>query len=343
MAASINPQLLQTADIRAALPPHAALIVDASTDPAVIVDRELRLIYYNHSFTKLSELPVRELRKRGWQAMCHAHFRLESCAREGCIALRAFELRRSIRVDEVESARDNKKFIITAIPLIDQDGSLSYVIEKYRDVTAEHRMQENYKKLLEREVERNKILQKEVERRTEELSRANSALKQALEQVSILARTDALTGLFNRRYFDEQFELEMRRAERFNRPLSLVVLDLDRFKEVNDRHGHSTGDDVLRRFAELALRENRSTDVLARIGGEEFGLLLLGTCAEEAMIVAERLRSAQEREGLLTTVSAGIAGVSRTRTTQAELFEEADRALYRAKQNGRNRIERSDQ
>jgi diguanylate cyclase (GGDEF)-like protein/PAS domain S-box-containing protein len=321
------------------VPAHVRALVDASVDPSAVVDPDLRLLYFNQSYLSLTGLSMRQVRKQRLHEMCHKHFGLEVCETEGCVAKRAFELKRSLRVDEVECQLEGRRFIVTALPLPDDDGNITYVIETYRDVSAESRMQENYKRLLERERERSKILEEEVRRATHELSVTNARLQNALDQVSVLARTDSLTGLHNRRYFDEQFSLEMNRVVRFKRPLSLVIFDLDRFKQVNDQHGHAGGDSVLRRFAEIARRETRSTDIVSRLGGEEFGLLMAETSLDDALTVADRLRRAQEREGLITTVSGGTAMAPLHGLTADELFAAADSALYVAKGKGRNNIQ----
>jgi diguanylate cyclase (GGDEF)-like protein/PAS domain S-box-containing protein len=320
------------------LPAHIRALVDASADASAVVDSSLTLLYFNPSYLQLAGLTMRDVRKRAFQEMCHTHFGLEICSMQGCVARSAFEVKRAVRADEVASKLDDRRFIVTAIPIPDDHGKIAYVVETYRDVTAESRMQENYKRLIEREKQRNKILEEEVRRQTHELSVTNTRLQSALDQVSMLARTDALTGIHNRRYFDEQFGLEMNRVVRFKRPLSLAIFDLDRFKQVNDQHGHAGGDGVLRRFAEIAKRETRSTDILARIGGEEFGLLMLETGIEDAIAVADRLRKAQQRDGLITTVSGGVAMAPLHGLAIEEIFAAADGALYAAKARGRNNV-----
>jgi diguanylate cyclase (GGDEF)-like protein len=188
----------------------------------------------------------------------------------------------------------------------------------------------------------NEGLEKRVAERTAELGAANAELKTALAQVSELARTDALTGLSNRRYFEEVLERELARALRFFRPLGLVVLDLDHFKAVNDTSGHAAGDKVLKEFGAVLQSCSRTTDFAARIGGEEFVLLLPETPIDGAEVIAARVRKTLEFQSFATTVSAGIAACPDHGTTPGDLFEAADRALYRAKGAGRNRTERAD-
>jgi diguanylate cyclase (GGDEF)-like protein len=159
------------------------------------------------------------------------------------------------------------------------------------------------------------------------------------------AITDELTELANRRYFMETLETELRRAERFDEPLALVFADLDDFKRVNDRFGHHVGDDVLRAFADVVRKRVRAIDLGARLGGEEFAVLLLETDLVGAEALAESLRSAVESlevrvadgGAVKVTASFGVAAYPETHTAD-ELMTAADRALYRAKREGKNRV-----
>jgi diguanylate cyclase (GGDEF)-like protein/putative nucleotidyltransferase with HDIG domain len=156
------------------------------------------------------------------------------------------------------------------------------------------------------------------------------------------ARTDALTGLLNRRGFQELMEVETERALRSSRPLAIVVGDLDHFKHLNDRYGHAAGDLALRRFAEIASQASRRIDAVARIGGEEFALLLPDTEQHAAYLLAERLRRAVKEpaasgDGELPTVSFGVASFPTHAADAAALMHAADQALYAAKAMGRDR------
>jgi diguanylate cyclase (GGDEF)-like protein len=160
-------------------------------------------------------------------------------------------------------------------------------------------------------------------------------------QLARTAATDYLTGLLNRRSFDEQFLGQIDRARRSQLPLALVLLDLDHFKQVNDRHGHAAGDDALRDFADLLERELRGGDTLARIGGEEFAVVLFGVELEAACAYAERIgRKLHTRagDGPVLSLSAGVAGLGDSEDTPSTLLLAADRALYGAKRAGRCRV-----
>ena len=162
-----------------------------------------------------------------------------------------------------------------------------------------------------------------------------------IDRLADAARTDALTGLLNRRGFEERIEAELARARRSGRPVTVIVGDLDHFKSINDRFGHRVGDLTLQRFGGVADGVKRRIDDLARIGGEEFALVLPDTDEHGGFLVAERLRRAVRDDGLAddapVTVSFGVAGCPRHGTTSEQLLHCADQALYLAKQLGRDR------
>lgn len=173
------------------------------------------------------------------------------------------------------------------------------------------------------------------------------ALAEANHRIEVMSRTDALTGLANRREFDDRLEIEWLRSERGGEPLGMVMLDIDWFKAFNDAGGHPAGDECLRRVA-MAMRAtvHRPSDLVARFGGEEFVVLLPGTDAAGALGVAQQLRATIERLGLprpdarggVVTVSAGSASMRAGDSKHSgSLIEAADRAMYRAKSEGRNR------
>jgi two-component system cell cycle response regulator len=169
------------------------------------------------------------------------------------------------------------------------------------------------------------------------------------EMLERISTTDALTGLRNRRYLTDILAVEFLRARRFELPLSVVMLDLDEFKAVNDRHGHAAGDAVLGQVGDLMATRLRGSDHGGRYGGEEFLMVLGGTDAGGALVFAERLRMGIEDcdvridDGsvLRVTASLGIAELSAAHQTPGDLVAEADEALYRAKQTGRNQVMRA--
>jgi len=176
------------------------------------------------------------------------------------------------------------------------------------------------------------------------LVRQKQALTSALEQIGHLATHDELTGLVNRRRMTELMDVERQRCTRNARPLILALLDLDHFKHINDTHGHAMGDQVLQIFAVTVQNTLRSTDVLARWGGEEFVLMLYDTDPDCAGPLLDRVRQAVQAQAtsapahaLRVTVSIGLA-VGEPGETVERILERADEALYQAKARGRNRV-----
>jgi diguanylate cyclase (GGDEF)-like protein len=159
--------------------------------------------------------------------------------------------------------------------------------------------------------------------------------------------TDGLTHLFNYRFFKEFIQKEIYRSQRYQHPVSLVLLDIDFFKRLNDRHGHVGGDQILVEMARIAQANCRVTDLVCRYGGEEFAILLPETPKDQAVLYCERLRSMIEGhpfhvrqipEITHITVSVGMANYPDDSQDPADLIRRADQAMYMAKQGGRNRV-----
>lgn len=173
-----------------------------------------------------------------------------------------------------------------------------------------------------------------------------SATKAQAEMLERMVREDDLTGVASRKQFMMEFDLELKRARRYGHPLSVMMIDLDRFKEINDRHGHAVGDEALRRVARCAMALLRDSDLIGRVGGDEFAVLLPETATEEAAQVGERLRHAlasaagdgQENSAAPLTVSIGLSALAAGDPDIETLLSRADAALYRAKRDGRDRL-----
>jgi diguanylate cyclase len=174
------------------------------------------------------------------------------------------------------------------------------------------------------------------------LSNALSRQKRVLFHLS---QHDALTGLYNRGHWEQQLIQEFKNSRTFNEPTCLILLDIDHFKLVNDRFGHCTGDEVLRRVGKLIRDNLRPLDIPGRYGGEEFGVVLPESSKETAVAVAQRLRAAIEKSLISTTdqhtikitVSLGVALLNDNTQDCSQWIDNADKALYQAKQSGRNR------
>ncbi|RUQ40250.1 MAG: GGDEF domain-containing protein [Candidatus Competibacteraceae bacterium] len=211
-------------------------------------------------------------------------------------------------------------------------GTVHLRRERIRELDNIARAAEEFGAALAQISERSTALEREVYER-----------QQAQAQLQELATTDSLTGLRNRRYFMYRAAEEFERARRYRLPLALLMLDADHFKAINDRYGHPIGDQVLQALARRGQELLRDVDLFARIGGEEFAILLPQTDLAAARVVAERLRQRMastpivtDQGPLILTISLGLTGFDATVIDFDALLRRADAALYRAKQNGRN-------
>ncbi|MEE2732594.1 MAG: diguanylate cyclase [Pseudomonadota bacterium] len=222
---------------------------------------------------------------------------------------------------------------------------LSFALATRINLEREHTIAAQ-QQVLRLEKHNNQLLERRVEERTLELQEALGHLSVANEELARLTVTDPLTGAANRRHFDEVLDQEIQRAARTRQPLSLILIDIDHFKQLNDQHGHIAGDECLKRFADLLQTMiNRTSDLVARYGGEEFAIILPQTHQEAAFTVAEKVRLAVAGMGfsfkgtvIPITVSLGVVGLQpQPGMSVTDFVDAADNALYAAKHTGRNR------
>lgn len=178
-----------------------------------------------------------------------------------------------------------------------------------------------------------------------ELKQVQSSLELALTKLELLANTDQLTGVYNRRYFEDIARKEIDRCIRYQQTFSLLLIDLDHFKNINDHFGHHIGDEVLIHVTSICQRQLRSTDTLCRIGGEEFAIILPSTEASDALQIAERIRESvnqanipvdEHQTNITMSISIGVTKYKRHDMAISDTLIRADKALYRVKENGRN-------
>lgn len=184
---------------------------------------------------------------------------------------------------------------------------------------------------------------KHLNQRVQDMEKEGESLRQRLREKHEQAVHDPLTGLFNRLAYDERIAQEFARAKRYKQPLSLAVLDIDRFKRINDNYGHKAGDKALKIIADRVRGNLRETDFLARYGGEEFAIIMPETCLDDGLTAVEKLRQDVSQsqfhyqgEAVVVTVSVGLAEMHED-DDAGVLFQRADRALYKAKDSGRDR------
>jgi diguanylate cyclase (GGDEF)-like protein/PAS domain S-box-containing protein len=221
-----------------------------------------------------------------------------------------------------------RSLVVKAAPVIDAHGRAKGAIATFDDVT---------------ELEAKSA---ELERALHALEKTQDEIQHQNEELQILAKRDPLTGVSNRRFFLEHAEREFERARRDGTSLCCLMADLDDFKSINDAHGHLEGDDVIRRVAEVLKAEVRETDWICRYGGEEFCIALRGVDADQALVIAERMRSRVSAPAFARvpiTVSLGVSAMEFGAESFEAMIREADEALYASKQAGRDCVTRWDE
>lgn len=308
-------------DISASL---LAKAVDQSVDGIIITDArkpDLPLVYVNVGFEKMTGYSSREVLGKNCRFL-QGEDRMQPSIEvvreavkngESCVVmLRNFRKDGSLFWNEFNMS-----------PVRDTAGVVTHFIGVLKDVTARVEMLTH-------------------------LRQSKLALQNANHQLSILALTDSLTGIGNRRYFDEQFQSLLSMAQRGKAPLAVLMIDLDHFKRYNDLYGHQAGDDCLRQVGGcIADAFQRPGDCAARYGGEEFAVISIGMSMEEfqqhAQQLCDKVRALDIAHldspcGVVTVSAGGVARVPTRDTLALSLLKAADKALYQAKQRGRNRV-----
>ena len=312
-------------------------------DAAALIDERQGILEFNDAFAQLAGMNRRRVQKRiDDGARLFDLFGTEGNAAVVENFRAAWESRQPIRMAEIPLRAGN--VVMTAwiafIPIVDEDARCVAIQVVLRDVTAEARMQDHFRQLLGESQARADELEQKVAARTTEL-------QGLLQEVTRLARVDPLTGLLNRRAFTEFATQALAIARRNNRIVALLMCDLDFFKRVNDSFGHAAGDAILVGTAQALATRLRSTDRVARLGGEEFVVLLTETERGVVLEVGDRccasvrqLPFAELVPGKDTpqTISIGAAIFPAHGDTLDALLRRADEALYRAKEEGRDRV-----
>lgn len=300
------------------------MILGAFPVASFVIDTEHRVTHWNHACEILTNVPRQSIvgTSNQWQAfyatprMVMADLILRNEGEKGVDYFYHGKFRHSKVIPGTYEAEDffpnlgdeGRWLYFTAAPLRDEHGATIGVIETLQDITEQRKVEK--------------------------------ALKDSEESFKALSRTDPLTQLFNFRYFYEQLEYEIDRAKRYGRPLSLLIIDIDHFKEINDRYGHVEGDRLLRQFGDLIRGWKRGTDKTFRYGGDEFVVLMPEAPVKQARAAARRLMRHLVQQANWPehcTLSIGV-GQYVPGETSLTLVQRTDAATYQAKRSGRNRV-----
>jgi diguanylate cyclase (GGDEF)-like protein/PAS domain S-box-containing protein len=314
---------LRYLDPASVIPERVKSALDAFVEGVVVLDKNERIILANKSFSEKIGKPAASL------IGCKAS-ELEWISPKSQETPQALPWQQVILNKQSQSgvplsfasAPDGIcKFMVSGSPIKDDAGAIRGALATFDDVT-------------------------ELEKRNDQLQEMFKALQKSRDEVrrqnrelQVMATQDALTKCLNRRSFFEKFEMEFNRARRYGIALSCIMIDIDKFKVINDTHGHQAGDQVLQRIADWIRSELRGSDFLCRYGGEEFCVLLPHANADDSARAAERIRNAvssREISGIKVTVSLGISSTEFGAGDPQELLGQADNALYAAKNSGRN-------
>jgi diguanylate cyclase (GGDEF)-like protein/PAS domain S-box-containing protein len=304
------------ADETRAFAEHFKSVVENIGEVIFRIDGQGRWAYLNPAWESLTGQPLAASLGRSWLDLVEPGDRVELRERVDLV-LRGEDpsARRIVRLQTPDGLRWVELFVQG---LRDQEGRIAGATGTLRDIDDRKRLEEH-------------------------VITAKRRAEQRAREATLLASTDELTGIANRRAFMGQLDREIAGAAEFGWPLAVAMFDVDHFKAVNDRYGHAVGDRVLQLIAARAAAVVRGGDLVGRLGGEEFGILMPGASLEEAALIAERLREAMETARELdeslpgVTISIGIA-TRETQRSAAELLAAADVALYAAKGEGRNRV-----
>ncbi|WP_434606072.1 diguanylate cyclase [Pseudomonas sp. D2-30] len=303
---------------------HWLLAIVQSIDVGVVVlDREYRVQVWNTFMENRSGVQPKDAQNRNFFSLFPEIDRqwfsrkVESVATLGTPAFTVWEQRPYLmRFKSYQPITGQEEFMYqntTLLPLRSPDNRINHICLVIYDVT-------------------------DVATNRHQIQAANA-------QLQLLSSTDRLTGLYNRGHWEGTLKAAYARHQRYGNALSLVMLDIDHFKQVNDTYGHQAGDKVIEQVAALLHEHVRESDVAGRYGGEEFGVVLSDTDQAGARIFAERLRKAVEQllvqyngQEIRFTISLGVADLSTPANDHAELIARADQALYTSKKTGRNRV-----
>ena len=316
---------LRHLDPSSVVPDRVKTALDAFSEGVLFLDANEEIVLANSTFARTIGRPLPALLGRKASELGFGMPKSDSPATDlpWTQALSSGETRLDSRLTLKTPSSGTSTFVVNATPILGHDGHRRGALVTFDDVTElEQKNQE-----LEEALRMLQASQDEVRRKNQKLQ--------------ILAIQDPLTGCLSRRSFFKQLEAEYSAAGRYGHPLACVMLDIDYFKAVNDQHGHAVGDDVLRSVSEILRGKLRKSDIVCRYGGEEFCILLPHTDAESAAEAMEGIRQTIESDGhpdVPVTASFGVSSTEHAGANAREFLGLADKALYAAKNGGRNRV-----
>jgi diguanylate cyclase (GGDEF)-like protein/putative nucleotidyltransferase with HDIG domain/PAS domain S-box-containing protein len=320
---------LQYLDPSAVIPERVKTMLDTLAEGVLVLDKQHRIVLANQAFAAAVGELAQDL-----QGVPAARFNWTRPSADDAgmempwaDALENGQTRTGVALCLARSGDEVRTFTVNCAPIPGGDGTPRGALATFDDVTPIEKKNTQLRKTLE-------MLQQS----RDEINRQN-------QELQALATTDPLTGCSNRRSFFTQFDTHWASAQRYGYKLSCVMVDVDRFKQINDRFGHTVGDQVLQHVAAVLKALAREGDIVCRYGGEEFCVLLTHTDTDGAEQAAERYRLAIESNaaaGISVTASLGVSCIEHGAPTPQLLIDEADKALYAAKQTGRNRVVRWD-
>ncbi|MCA9264859.1 MAG: diguanylate cyclase [Planctomycetales bacterium] len=318
-------RLLRYLDPSTSVPAHVRTTLDTFAEGVVVLDNDQRIVLANKSFMQYVGKPVSDLLGSSvddlpWQ------FEADS-TEPPWTPISGDAPRTGERLTLTTGTSERRTFLVNASPIIADDGARRGTIASFDDITQMERKKSELSTMLV-----------DLQTSREELTRRN-------QELHFLATRDSLTGCMNRRTFFESFDHLWQNSRRAQTPLSCIMVDVDHFKSVNDNHGHSMGDEVLKKVAHTISSTVRGRDIVCRYGGEEFCVLLPHADLTGACEIAERVRIAVAEipfDELSVTASLGVSDMSLGAKNPQEMLDQADKCLYVAKRGGRNRVVRWD-
>lgn len=323
-------KMLRHLDPSAVIPDRVKTMLNTLAEGVIVLDRDERVVLANDSFAATVGKSTLDL-----QGMKVSTLQWTAPQSDEPVpvypwltALKDGSTQTGVRIGMKDEAETPRTFRVNCTPILGGDGSRRGALATFDDVTTIEEKSARLRQMLD-------MLQQS----RDEINRQN-------QELQALATTDPLTGCMNRRSFFAAFETQWSSSKRYEHSLACIMVDVDHFKRINDRFGHSVGDQVLRHVAEQLKQLARDTDLVCRYGGEEFCILLPQIDLEKGAAAAERFRKGIESKpcaGINVTASVGVSAIQLNARDPQALLDQADKSLYFAKRNGRNRVTRFDE